>query len=572
MAEFLQTNEQSEAAAVRLLSRVGFGLAVGIIALIFVEGGNLLVASVGGVAFCSIILIASRLGHTSKRILISQSLVGMAITLNASLVGHPLQLDSHMLYFAVLAMIVIMNGMASLLLATATIATHHVVLTIALPALVYPAADLWENLNRTALHAVIVLLEAGVLLYLVKLRTNLSAIAHSKQAEAEAAVEDAQQALALATSEKARAETARLEAEHAKNSAAEAQAVAESTLKDFEAAQEEAESLRAQEDKARAIRNEAIQTLVDVFGRHLDQMSSGDLSTRITEELDENYEDLRNSFNESASKLGAAFQEVRDQSINIQGQSTEISNSANDLSLRTERQAATLAEIANAISGLTDTISNVAKDSNDAQKLAEMTSVEAASGSEVMQQAVTAMDGIKESSKEIHKITSVIDDIAFQTNLLALNAGVEAARAGEAGRGFAVVASEVRALAQRSSEAAREINDLINTSVNQIAGGAELVNKTGHALAGIQNSVDSITQRLRSVAKATSEQSASLSNVNSAVTDLEGVTQQNTAMFEETTAANTQLSDGAKTLNSLVQCFVTTPPETLDEASERLAS
>jgi methyl-accepting chemotaxis protein len=182
------------------------------------------------------------------------------------------------------------------------------------------------------------------------------------------------------------------------------------------------------------------------------------------------------------------------------------------------------------------------------------------------------MEGIKASSKEIHKITSVIDDIAFQTNLLALNAGVEAARAGEAGRGFAVVASEVRALAQRSSEAAREINDLINTSVNQIAGGADLVNQTGHALKGIQNSVDSITQRLRSVATATSEQSASLSNVNSAVTDLEGVTQQNAAMFEETTAANTQLSDGAKTLNSLVQSFVTTPPEMLDEASERLAS
>lgn len=570
MPDTLQTPAQSQDAAAKLLSKVGFGLAAALITVTFATGGNLAISAIGAITFASIIWMANRFNNKMRSILISQALIGMVITFNASLIGHPLQLDAHMLYFAVLAMIVVLNGFQALLLATVTIAVHHASLTFFMPALVYPSADFMFNLGRTAFHAVIVVMEAGVLLYLIASRTKLSNIAETKQAEAEAAAQQATAALAKATEETSRAEAALAQAEKSQKDAAKSQANAEQSLRDFETAQEAAEEMRASEDKARKTRDAALQNLVDVFGRHLDQMSSGDLSTRITEDLDANYEDLRKSFNTSASRLAEAMHEVRIQSVNIQGQSTEISNSANDLSIRTERQAATLAEIADSISGLTKTISKVAKDSNDAQNLAETTSSEAESGSSIMQDAVTAMAGIEESSKEIHKITSVIDDIAFQTNLLALNAGVEAARAGDAGKGFAVVASEVRALAQRSSEAAREINDLINTSVTQVASGAELVNKTGHALEGIQKSVDSITQRLRSVAKATAEQSSSLTSVNSAVTALEGVTQQNAAMFEETTAANTQLSEGANTLNQLVQTFITeaASPSTAESSSD----
>jgi len=253
---------------------------------------------------------------------------------------------------------------------------------------------------------------------------------------------------------------------------------------------------------------------------------------------------------------------VIEQAGSINDQSREISASATDLSTRTEKQAATLAEIAATLKELTRTIDLVASSSGEARKMAETASAEAAEGTGIMSQAVDAMDRIEGSSREIQKITSVIDDIAFQTNLLALNAGVEAARAGEAGRGFAVVASEVRALAQRSSDAAAEINGLISNSVGEIAGGAALVKTTGTALEGIQGSVTRITERLRSIAEATADQSRGLGEVNQAISELERVTQQNAGMFEETTAANAMLAGSADRLTDLMRGF------RLDAASE----
>jgi methyl-accepting chemotaxis protein len=567
MFKSLQKAGSTELQGVNILSKLCLGFAIVSAGFVAVEGGQAIVALVGGALFSCIALISARSGSKAAQVLIALSLVGVTITLNAALVGHPLQIDVHMVYFAVLAMTVLMNNNAAMLAAAATIAVHHVLLTLVMPTLLYPSFDLMKNIERTAFHAVVVVVETAVLFHMIHMRRKLDAMVKDKEAQTNAALDDARASSAQAEEETARAEQALVAAKTSSEEAAVAKIAAENALSEFKDAQLEQAEQRKIADAAQKERDLALQQLVTVFGRHLDQLSSGDLSTKITETLDANYEDLRHSFNLAVSKLGATIHQVRDQSGNIQGQSREIANSANDLSVRTERQADTLAEIAKTITGLTKSLSTVAKDSGDAQELAEITSHEAAEGSKIMQDAVKAMADIENSSKEINKITSVIDDIAFQTNLLALNAGVEAARAGDAGRGFAVVASEVRALAQRSSDAAREINELINSSVQQISGGAELVNKTGSALEGIKSSVDKITTRLSSVAESTSNQSQNLTSVNSAVGELENVTQQNTAMFEETTAANSQLSNAAQSMSALVQTFVTTDPddENIDE-------
>ncbi|WP_417243006.1 methyl-accepting chemotaxis protein [Celeribacter sp.] len=557
MSEQPQTFESTQAEAVKLLGRATFAISALMVILIAVGGGNVIVAAAGGLFFSALALVAGRLPPRTSRILTAQALVGTAITFNAALIGHPFQIDSHMLYFAVLAMIVAMNGLRALLLGAATIAVHHLVLTFAMPALVYPTTELGFNVVRTAIHAVIVVMETAALAYMIVKRVALNRILEAGHAETLAAAEEVRVALQSAHQEKARAEAALQDAQIATEKAAESGRVAQDALRSNEEAQQERDLMRIEDEQARAMRDQALAHLLDVFGKHLDQLSSGDLSTRIREDLHEDYEGLRTSFNDTVARLGFTMKEVREQSGAMQVQSGEIAASANDLSTRTERQAAALANIARSVQELNASLNSVAADSSDARKLAETTSGDAAEGSAIMEQAVNAMRGIEESSNEINKITGVIDDIAFQTNLLALNAGVEAARAGEAGRGFAVVASEVRALAQRSSDAAREINLLIERSSQQVSSGADLVDRTGQALGGIKDSVDKITRRLQSSADAMTTQSRQLSDVNTSISELEGVTQQNAAMFEETTAANSLLSSSAQALSDMVAIFVT---------------
>ncbi|SFI48095.1 methyl-accepting chemotaxis protein [Celeribacter neptunius] len=543
--------------ALGLLAKICLPLGAILIAVVAAAGGNMTLALTGGPAMMVLGFLAPRLPGRLAAIMVGQALVGLAIVLNAALAGTPLHLDTNMLFFAMLAGIVIMSDFSALLWAVMTITLHHVLLLALAPTLVFPPADFTSNLIRLGFHSGISLLEFLALGYMLARRHELSIVATNRTQEAEFLAEEAQKALEQIEAEQARAELALEEARAASASAEEAQQTAETALRDSEEARAEREALRKQEDAARSTRDQALQTLLDVFEHHLEELAAGNLATRITEDLDKAYLGLRDSFNVSVERLGATIQEVREQSTEMQSLSREIAASADDLSVRTERQAATLADVARTVNDLTGALETVATESTDARSLAETTSKDAEDGSSIMQDAVAAMDAIEKSSQEINKITTVIDDIAFQTNLLALNAGVEAARAGEAGRGFAVVASEVRALAQRSSDAAREINQLILRSTQQVKSGADLVNRTGHALGGIKTSVDTITHRLKSSADATQAQSQDLAKVNHSISELESVTQQNAAMFEQTTAANTQLSDGARTLSELVQTFVT---------------
>lgn len=296
-------------------------------------------------------------------------------------------------------------------------------------------------------------------------------------------------------------------------------------------------------------------TVVNALKSGLGRLASGDLTVSIPEPFSADYEQLRLNFNEAVRALREAMEAVVQNAGSIRGEAGEITNAADDLARRTERQAATLEETAAALDELTASVRSAAEGADEASSMATTALDQAETGGGVARDAVKAMDAIKSSSKEISKITSVIDDIAFQTNLLALNAGVEAARAGEAGRGFAVVATEVRALAQRSSDAAREINDLISASGQQVGSGVQLVNETGEALARIVTAVSEISTRVASIATSAREQSSGLNEINLAINDLDQVTQQNAAMFEETTAASHALTSEATSLVAASERF-----------------
>ncbi len=313
-------------------------------------------------------------------------------------------------------------------------------------------------------------------------------------------------------------------------------------------------SLRTAEAERKSMA-EAQALVVDSLRVGLASLSEGDLTVSIDTVFAAEYEELRRDFNAAAHHLAEAISAVIDNAVSIQSEAGEIANAADDLSKRTEKQAATLEQTAAALDELTSSVQSAATGAGEANKVVTEARASAEASGIVVREAVTAMGEISASSDKISKIISVIDDIAFQTNLLALNAGVEAARAGEAGRGFAVVASEVRALAQRSSEAAREISELISTSSGHVKRGVDLVGQTGDVLRKIVISVTDISARVSEISASAQEQSAGLAEINIAVNQLDQVTQQNAAMFEQTTAASHSLTREAEALSATTAKF-----------------
>ncbi|WP_227270841.1 methyl-accepting chemotaxis protein [Roseobacter weihaiensis] len=322
-----------------------------------------------------------------------------------------------------------------------------------------------------------------------------------------------------------------------------------------EQAQAERERIQQAEMAEREARVAKQNKVVEALGTGLQRLAAGDLSENIDEKFPEDYEKLRHNFNAATNSLRDAISAVMQNAESIQNEAGEITSASDDLSRRTEKQAATLEETAAALDELTSSVKSASEGVEEASEMSSNAKSNAQRGGEVAEKAVEAMDGIKTSSEQISKITQVIDDIAFQTNLLSLNAGVEAARAGEAGRGFAVVATEVRALAQRSSEAAQEIRTLISESSTQVEKGYGLVGETGKALAAILGSVTEISDRMSQIAASAREQSVGINEINTAVNALDHNTQQNAAMFEETTAASHALTQEAGALVKAVSKF-----------------
>lgn len=291
------------------------------------------------------------------------------------------------------------------------------------------------------------------------------------------------------------------------------------------------------------------------FQNAMSVLSQNDLSVRMTDPVPDEFADLKEQFNSTVASLSGIISAIAERSETITAEVTQIAGSANDLSRRTEKQAAALEESSSALEQMTVTVSESAKAAKEADVTSASATERTSAGLETVRKAVEAMKAIASSSASISKITSLIDDIAFQTNLLALNAGVEAARAGESGRGFAVVASEVRQLAQRSSDAAKEISDLITQTSQQVQSGVKLVDESGSALEEIAGFAQEIRDRVSNMANSSHEQSIGLKEINTAMAQLDNTTQQNAAMFEETTAATQSLQGEARALTETTQLF-----------------
>ena len=440
--------------------------------------------------------------------------------------GQKMQVDLHMYYFAALALLVAFCDWKVIAAATVTVAVHHTVLNFVLPSLIYPDGS---DFLRLALHAVILVIEAAVLMWMVFALEKM---------------------FAAIDAEAARAEENRLAAE---KSHAEALAAAEQAQAAHRLHEQDQTSIMAEREKAAAEQARVLGSI----GEGLRNLAQGNLSFRLDQTFDAEYQQLKDDFNAAMERLHDTVQAIASSANDVTNAVREIATGTSDLAERTEQQAGNLVKTSASMEEIAATVKHNAENAVQADQLAGATSAVAERGSHVVEQAVEAMSRIEASSRKIADIIAVIDEIARQTNLLALNAAVEAARAGEAGRGFAVVAVEVRSLAQRSAQAAKDIKDIITSSSSQVQDGVTLVNSAGNSLVEIVDSIKKVTAIVSEIAAASGEQATGLDHVNKSLAQLEEVTQQNSALVEENAAAAQSLEMQAAAMAERVRFFQT---------------
>jgi methyl-accepting chemotaxis protein len=333
------------------------------------------------------------------------------------------------------------------------------------------------------------------------------------------------------------------------------------TLRDLTSEQEALAKINEEQAESRRKAEAEQKQVVERLAQGLRALAAGDLDCLMTRAFPESYEALRLDFNSAVEALSDAMSRLRTSSENVAQSAGEIAQGSSMLAQRAEHQAAMLEETSAAHHQISVTVHRTLQVSREASSIVEQARQNAEKSRGVVDETVTAIRSIEQSSQKITQVIGMIDEIAFQTNLLALNAGVEAARAGDSGRGFAVVAQEVRALAQRSAEAAKEIKQLIAHSASEVSHGVKLVNETGASLHMIIDQVSDVASRFGEIARSAADQSTALAEVGQALGELDKVTQQNAGVAERNAGACSELTGEARELAALVETFRFGPQE-----------
>ena len=476
-----------------------------------------LVAMTLVLAATSTVLLRGRGDRTPGRIAAGVALMGMVSTLLAACRGTPWQVDIHMYYFAALALLAIYCEWRVIVAAATAVALHHLILNFLLPSAIYPGGG---DFGRVVLHAVILVAEAGALIWMTR---NVDVLLKAVKASMEAA-----QHAQLAS------ETALIEAQTAQ---------AHNALL---AGQTAALTARTEREQAE---------VVGALAYGLEGLSQADLTRRLPAGFPPAYAKVRDDFDLAMRHLRDVVATVSDQAVSIEDDAQALGEEVEDLSRRCATQSAALQETVAAVAAIARVVDRSAENARNASAVVRTTRQGAQTSGAMMHRAVAAIGAIQSSSTEIGGIVSVIDEIAFQTNLLALNAGVEAARAGPAGAGFSVVAHEVRALAQRSAEAAREIKRLIATSARQVGDGVKLVNDTQRTLSTIVDGSAQMDALVGDIVASTVDQSSAIDSVNGAVSRMGEALAQNAAMVDASDLVCRRLIQDAVTLAELVSRF-----------------